>query len=227
MNAIVTTSIARYLKIAVDIAARIVSGDLPEGVVLKGRSVLSTEYNVSPETVRRSISLLSDKEVVQIIAGKGVVVLSRGKATEFIKSFKDDEVLSQMNANLCRLIEERKRLDEEIDLTTRQIVDMYKYMRADLINPVEIAIPDHSHCVGKSIGSLQIWHNTGATIIGIIQNDKFIISPGPYYEFSRADRVLIVGDAHVVERFNAFVKKAGQDSMQRGDAEGSESSRAG
>ncbi|NMA25050.1 MAG: GntR family transcriptional regulator, partial [Clostridiales bacterium] len=38
MNAIVTTSIARYLKIAVDIAARIVSGDLPEGVVLKGRS---------------------------------------------------------------------------------------------------------------------------------------------------------------------------------------------
>jgi len=222
MNAIVTTSIARYLKIAVDIAARIVSGDLPEGVVLKGRSVLSTEYNVSPETVRRSMSLLSDKEVVQIVAGKGVVVLSRGKATEFVKSFKDDEVLSHMNANLCRLIEERKRLDEKINFTTKQIVDMYKFMRSDLINPIEIALPDHSHCIGQSIGSLQVWHNTGATVIGIIQNDKLIISPGPYYEFSKADRVLIVGDAHVVERFNAFVNEGGGDGMQRVNAEKSE-----
>ena len=57
-------TVPRYLKIAVDISARIASGDIIEGEKLKGRSVLSTEYNVSPETIRRAMSILSDKNVV-------------------------------------------------------------------------------------------------------------------------------------------------------------------
>jgi K+/H+ antiporter YhaU regulatory subunit KhtT len=82
---------------------------------------------------------------------------------------------------------------------------MYKYMRSDLITPVEIRLPDDSHVIGKSIGALQIWHNTGATIIGVVQGNQVIISPGPYYEFAKDDNVLIVGDENVVERFNKFI----------------------
>ncbi len=195
----------RYLKIAVDIAARIVSGNLREGDKLRGRSILSTEYNVSPETIRRSVSLLSDKKIVEVNAGSGIVVLSHEKAVEFVNSFQSDKVISQMNRNLAQLLEDRRALDEEILFTTKQIVDMYKYMRTDLINPVEIILPENSHVIGKSIGSLQIWHNTGATIIGIIQGNHIIISPGPYFEFSPNDKVLIVGDEHVIERFNAYL----------------------
>jgi K+/H+ antiporter YhaU regulatory subunit KhtT len=198
-------TIARYLKIAVDIAARIVSGDLSEGEKLKGRSVLSTEYNVSPETIRRAMSILSDKKVVESNIGSGVTVLSREKAVEFVKGFKDDESLSEINSNLLLLFEKRKALDEEISATTKRIIDMYKYMRSDLITPVEIVLPEHSHVIGKSIGFLQVWHNTGATIIGIIQEHNVIISPGPYYEFAPNDSVLIVGDENVIQRFNVFV----------------------
>ncbi len=201
-------TIARYLKIATDIAARIASGKLAEGEKLKGRSILSTEYNVSPETIRRSMSLLSDKKVVAINAGSGIVVLSREKAVEFVKSFKDDEIISKMNATLASLIEKRKEMDEEISSITKQIVDMYKYKRSDLITPVEIALPEHSYVIGKSIGALQVWHNTGATILGVIQKNRVIISPGPYFEFAEGDRVLIIGDECVVERFNAFVNQA-------------------
>ena len=53
-------TIPRYLTIAVDIATRIASGSILEGEK-PGRSILSTEYNVSPETIRRSAALLSDK----------------------------------------------------------------------------------------------------------------------------------------------------------------------
>lgn len=197
----------RYLKIAMDIAARIVSGNLLEGEKLKGRSILSTEYNVSPETIRRSMSLLSDKHVVQIKAGSGITVLSRKEAVLFVNNFNSDEVLNQMNTNLAQLLKKRLILDEEIADTTKQIADMYKYMRSDLINPVEIILPKNSHVVGKSIGDLQIWHNTGATIIGIIQDSHIIISPGPYFEFTPNDKVLIVGDEHVIERFNAYVNQ--------------------
>jgi K+/H+ antiporter YhaU regulatory subunit KhtT len=198
--------IARYLKIAVDIAARIVSGSLSQGDKLKGRSVLSTEYNVSPETIRRAISILSDKGVVEVNAGSGIVVLSKEKAIEFVKSFKDDESLSDMNSALSDLFEKRKALEEEIAHTTKRIIDMYKYRRSDLITPVEIIIPPDSHVIGKSIGALQIWHNTGATIIGIIQGSSVIISPGPYYEFAPNDSVLIVGDENVIQRFNVFIR---------------------
>ncbi len=197
----------RYLKIAVNIATRIVSGNLVEGEKLKGRSILSTEYNVSSETIRRSMSLLSDKHVVQIKAGSGITILSRKKAVEFVNNFKSDEVLHKMNDNLSQLLKKRLELDEEIANSTKQIAEMYKYMRSDLINPVEIILPENSPVIGKSIGELQIWHNTGATIIGIIQDNHIIISPGPYFEFTPKDKVLIVGDEHVIERFNAYVNE--------------------
>lgn len=205
MNKINQTTIPRYLKIAVDLAARIVSKNLLEGEKLKGRSVLSTEYNVSPETIRRAISLLSDKNVVVTKAGSGITILSREKAIEFVNNFKSDVVLTQMNDNLMKLLKDRNALDEKITSTTKQIADMYKYRRSDLINPVEIILPENSHIIGKSIGELQIWHNTGATIIGIVEDNRVIISPGPYFEFSRNDKLLIVGDKHVIERFNAYI----------------------
>jgi K+/H+ antiporter YhaU regulatory subunit KhtT len=198
-------TIARYLKIAVNIASRIVSGELELGDKMKGRSVLSTEYNVSPETIRRAMSILSDKGVVKINIGRGITILSREKAVEFIKSFKDDERLTEMNLSLNQLFDRRKEIEQEISDTTRRIIDMYKYMRTDLIKPVEILLPENSRVIGKSIGQLAIWHNTGATIIGIVQENHVIISPGPYYEFAPDDSVLIVGDENVIERFNTFI----------------------
>lgn len=199
------TVIPRYLKIAVDLATRIASGDIPESGKLKGRSTLSTEYNVSPETIRRAVSILSDKNVVQINLGRGIVVSSREQAIKFVKSFKDDESVAEMRLKLSQLFEKRKSVDEEMITVTKQIIDMYKYMRTDLITPVEIQLPSDSKVIGKSIGQLEVWHNTGATIIGIVKDNKIIISPGPYYEFAENDRVLIVGDENVIERFNLFL----------------------
>ena len=201
-------TVPRYLKIAVDLSARIASGEIPEGERLKGRSVLSTDYNVSPETIRRSMSVLSDKKVVEINLGSGIVVSSKENAIQFIKSFKDDESIAEMRLELSQMFEKRKQLDEKITSMTEHIIDMYRYKRTDLITPVEIRVPTSSHIIGKSIGELEVWHNTGATIIGIIQNKDIIISPGPYYEFEQTDRILIVGDENVIERFNAFISNA-------------------
>lgn len=198
-------TIPRYLKIAVDLSARIASGEIPEGEKLKGRSVLSTEYNVSPETIRRAMSILSDKDVVEINVGSGIVVTSREKAIQFVKSFKDDESIADIRLTLSQMLEKRKNLDDDIVSMTNKIIELYQYRRSDLITPVEIQIPEGSRIIGKSIGELEVWHNTGATIIGIIQVDRIIISPGPYYEFDQNDRILIVGDENVIERFNVFI----------------------
>ncbi|MGB8456060.1 MAG: TrkA C-terminal domain-containing protein [Anaerocolumna sp.] len=198
-------TIPRYLKIAVNLSSRIAAGDISEGEKLKGRSVLSTEYNVSSETIRRAISILSDKNVVKTVLGSGIVVLSKENAIQFLKNFKNDESIADMRLKLLEMYKKRKSVDEEINSLNTQIIDMYKYKRYDLITPVEIQLPPNSHVIGQSIGELEVWHNTGATIIGIIQDKNVIISPGPYYEFTENEKVLIVGDENVIERFNAFV----------------------
>ena len=115
-----------------------------------------------------------------------------------------------MRSMLAQTIQKRQLLDENINELTNQIIDMYNHRRSDLIKPVEISIPDESYIIGQSIGKLGVWHNTGATIIGVIQGDNIIISPGPYYEFSQKDKILIVGDHNVIQRFNVFISNSKQ-----------------
>ncbi|MDF2533128.1 MAG: transcriptional regulator, GntR family, partial [Clostridia bacterium] len=52
-----------YKKIAIDIANKIVKGDIKEKDKISGRSVLASMYNVSPETIRRAVALLHESEV--------------------------------------------------------------------------------------------------------------------------------------------------------------------
>ncbi len=196
----------RYLTIAVDVAERIAAGQLPAGKRLKGRSVLSSEYQVSPETIRRAMSLLSDKGVVSVMAGSGIRVLSQEMARRFVLSFKEDTMAVDLRNRLDGLIDQERQLQEEIRTLTTQVIDLYKYKRGDLITPVEIDVPDNSHIVGKSIGACQFWHNTGATIIAVLSKSELVISPGPYYAFEAGDRLLVVGDTHVIERLNSYLK---------------------
>ena len=57
--------LTQYMRIAISVAERIAAGELREGEKISGRSKLSSEYEVSPETVRRAIQLLSDMRVVE------------------------------------------------------------------------------------------------------------------------------------------------------------------
>ena len=78
-----------YQKIALDIANNIYVGNIAEGTTLRGRSALAAKYNVSPETIRRSVKLLEDIEVVQSIKGKGIIVLSSSNAESFLKKYQN------------------------------------------------------------------------------------------------------------------------------------------
>ena len=90
-----------YQKIAIDIANRIVSGDLSIGDKLYGRSSLASQYNVSPETVRRSISLLSDMDIVKVTKGSGIVINSVDNCLKFIDKFKDIDSISSLKKGYC------------------------------------------------------------------------------------------------------------------------------
>jgi len=197
--------IPRYLKIAVNLSERIATGNISEGSKLKGRSVLSTQYGVSPETIRKAMALLSEKDVVKIYNGKGIYVLSKENAAQFIKSFKGDEEIQDLRFQLSKEYEKLQVAEKSILKLTNKIIDMYKYKRSDLVTPIAIKLPKNSHVIGHSIKELEIWHKTGATVVAIMQSNETTVSPGPYYVFSANDVVIIAGDNKVVERFNAFI----------------------
>lgn len=188
----------RYVKIAVDVASRIYKGQLIEGEKLRGRSILAGEYNVSPETIRKSMKLLEDKGVVEVNIGSGIIIKAPEKAYEFVESFKEKENIGSLRGTMKKLFEERAQIEKQIHEVNEKIIDFsYRFKNSDLIEPIEIGIPKGSHIIGKTVGESEFWHNTGGTIVGVKREEEILISPGPYLEFRQGDKILLVGDEGV------------------------------
>lgn len=195
-----------YLQIAVDIASRIARGEFKENSKIYGRSVMSSEYGVSPETIRRSLNLLSDMKVVEIKQSSGATVISKKNAQEYINRFKGHAGTQSLHAQLKNLVQEQNKLSKKIinisNMITRSSV---KWSHAAPLKNFEIEVPDDSPIAGKSINDLNFWHATGATIIAIKSEDKIILSPGPYAVINAKDTIIFIGDQSAVNAVNMFV----------------------
>ena len=101
---------ARYIKIAKDIASKIVSGEFPEGSILKGRSLLASMYNVSPETIRKSVQVLADERILFVKHGVGVFIDSRLKAQKYLQMFENQTNLNDRTSKIRKLLEEVKNI---------------------------------------------------------------------------------------------------------------------
>ena len=176
------TSTPAYLKIAIDIASRIVNGDFVEGEKLSGRSTLASLYNVSPETIRRSIALLKDMDVVEVAEKSGIKITSKHNANEFLKKFKTKSEFTNIKEEIYNLINEKKVLEEKLENNIQNLIEFATQLRnVGLVVPYE------------SLGELNFWHNTGATIVGIKRGEQLFLSPGPYFTINEKDIVVYVG----------------------------------
>ena len=62
-----------------------------------------------------------------------------------------------------------------------------------------------SPLIGKSIGEMQFWQATGATIVGIRRGKRVILSPGPKAELYDGDSVIFVCEKNAVEAVRRLV----------------------
>ena len=108
--------LTQYMRIAISVAERIAVGELREGEKISGRSKLSSEYEVSPETVRRAIQLLSDMRVVAVKEQSGVYVLSADNAKRYLQNFENRADLMSKRRKLRELIEEKEALNRRLRL---------------------------------------------------------------------------------------------------------------
>ncbi|WP_235426951.1 cation:proton antiporter regulatory subunit [Cohnella kolymensis] len=62
--------------------------------------------------------------------------------------------------------------------------------------------------IGNTIGNLQFWQNTGATIIALRRGTNVSISPGPHVVIREDDVLVVVGDEKVFDKTQEFINKA-------------------
>ena len=192
---------SQYLQIALDLARRIAKGELPEGSRVYGRSVMASEYNVSPETIRRALRLLADMKVVEVKPQSGVVVLSADSARRYIENFEESADVRALRQQLKELMAEYADLSRRLSDTVTALVksrDTFAAAGEPLPN-YEVSVPANSPVTGKSIGALKFWQSTGGTIVAIRRGQTVILSPGPYAELYDGDVLVLVGSPAAVE----------------------------
>ncbi|PLR95860.1 TrkA C-terminal domain-containing protein [Bacillus sp. T33-2] len=195
-----------YERIAIDIANRIYTEKYKEGEKIHGRSTLASEYNVSPETVRKAVKILEDVGIVQSTKGSGVVIASRKNAFTYINRFSNLESIKDLEKRMKKLIEERERLDEQLFQTVDEIVDYTGKLRhTNPLTPIEAEISAESVHIGKTVSEVKFWQNTGGTIVGVKRNGELIISPGPYLTIQAGDVLLVIGDEKTYDRVMDFL----------------------
>lgn len=179
-----TVAPSQYLQIALDIAGRIANGNLPEGSRLYGRSVMASEYSVSPETIRRALRLLADMKVVEVRAQSGATVLSADNARRYIENFSEAADTRALREQLRGLLEQYTELNRKTAETVAALIKSRETFAAaeEPLPNYEVTVPPQSPVLGKSIGALKFWQSTGATIVAIRRGQSVILSPGPYAE---------------------------------------------
>ena len=197
---------SQYLQIALDLANRIASGSLSEGSRLYGRSVLASEYSVSPETVRRALRLLADMKVVEIKPQSGAVVLSADNACRYIENFSEAADTRMLREQLKELLGQYGELNRKMAETVKALIKSQEIFSAGEPLPnYEVPILKDSPVLGKSIGELKFWQSTGSTIVAIRRGPSVILSPGPYAELYEGDVIVLVGNSAAIQAAKRFV----------------------
>lgn len=192
---------SQYLVIALDLATRIAKGELAEGARIYGRSVMASEYNVSPETIRRALRLLADMKVVEVKPQSGAVVLSADNARRYIENFAQDSDARSLYKHIRSLLHQSGELNRQLEEAVTALLkgrDTFSAAAEPFPN-YEVRVPEDSLLIGKNIGELKFWQSTGGTIVAIRRGQTVILSPGPYAELYAGDVIVLVGSPAAAE----------------------------
>lgn len=202
------TDTPKYMKIAIDIAQKIYNNEFKVGEKVRGRSTLSSKYNVSPETIRRAVSLLKDMQVVEVTEKSGIYIKSVENAYLFIHRFNAKNNVKELRQKIKSLKKEKNKIEREIDKYMDLILEnSIQFENINLEDAYEIVIYSNSYIVNKTISDTEFWKHTNGTIISVKRKDKMYISPGPYFRFEAGDIVRIICSEDDLNRAKNYIQQ--------------------
>lgn len=195
-----------YYSIAVDLARRITRGEFLEGSRISGRTLLASQYKVSPETIRKAVSLLKEAEAVQVSRGKEVEVLSRENAKAFLLEWDATRPVQTFWEEFDLLMVEKKRIDQRFYQLLEEVANRSPRISALApYRPFEMQLSSTSPAAGKTIGALQIWQATGATVVAVRKGVTLIVSPGPDMLLETDDWLVLVGPEESIPKMQRIL----------------------
>ncbi|MGX8700783.1 TrkA C-terminal domain-containing protein [Caproiciproducens sp.] len=195
-----------YQKIAADIAAKIVDNRYRIGEKIYARSYLASQYNVSSETARRAICVLSDLEIVDVTKGSGVIIKSYDNAVKFVRQYNDIQSLNDLKKDILSSVERQRKETKFLLKSISSIIDRTeRFQSINPFIPFEIEITDKTPLLDKSLSELNFWHHTAATIIAIKRNSTLMMSPGPYAILQKHDVLYYCGEDNCQDRVKSFL----------------------
>lgn len=191
----------RYQQVAVEIAERIADKRYQVGEKLRARSTLASNFNVSPETARKAINVLVDLEIMEVRHGSGAYVLSREKAQAYFEKYQDVQSMQEIKNEIQASVEKQKQeLDNVSGLLDQLLAQTKRVHNGAPFVPYELTLTQDAAHLESTVNDLNIWHETGATIIAIQQKDELLLSPGPYAKICAGDTLFFVGNELVLQR---------------------------
>lgn len=186
---------SRYQEIAVEMAGKIAEGWYQVGEKINARSTLASKYNVSPETARKAVNMLTDLGIVNIRQGSGTYVASREKAQLFVERYQNTASMQEIRSEIEECVARQQEELEHLSKLLNTLIGQTKrsHSTASFV-PYDIYIDEYCAYLGRSIGELNLWQQTGATVVAVKRGEDFIISPGPYETINVNDTLLFVGD---------------------------------
>ena len=182
----------RYQQIALQIAERIVRNELKVGQKIYARSTLATTFAVSPETARKAINVLSDLGIVDPVHGSGVNIASKQKAQEYLAQYQEVETMQDLRTQIMQSVESQRRELANFSSILDKLVDQTEhFQKTNPLTPIEFELEKDSEKFGLSLGEMNLWQNTGATVVAILQNAELIVSPGPYATLNQGDTLYL------------------------------------
>ncbi|MFA5562349.1 MAG: TrkA C-terminal domain-containing protein [Eubacteriales bacterium] len=197
-----------YAQIALDIALRISRGELQENTRIYGRSIMASEYGVSPETIRRALKLLEDMNIVSVKPNSGAVVLSADNARQYVSRFDQSNSIRTKQRKLSQLLNQQEKIHREInDIVDYMVHINARFSVSNPFNTYEVPVPPTSPVVGRTLSELQFWQQTHATVIALRREESIMLSPGPYVLLEAGDTLVFIGDQTSIQAVIDFISR--------------------
>lgn len=186
---------SRYHEIALLMAQRIADGKYQKEEKIRARTTIASNFGVSPETARKAVNLLADLEIVEVRHGSGVYVRSKEKAQAFLARSKNLQLISQTKNDLRDSIKnQQEALEHTLELLTKLENETRRTQDSLSLVPYELVVSEAFAEQGSTIGQLNLWHRTQATIMAIKREDEMHLSPGPIFTLEVGDIIYYVGN---------------------------------
>ena len=196
-------NIARYEQIAYQLAKDIVSGNIKELEKLSGRSLLSSKYNVSSETIRKAVELLHAYHVVKVNDRSGVIVISSENASAYILNYKKKNSSKKQFEETLDLLEQSTKMNQDLHKKIKKIMQLTK---SELF-PFEyfvIKLSEQSNHIGETIASIDLYDKAQTMIVAYEKEKLFYQAPSPDTRLSALMKLYILGNDEIKRKVKKF-----------------------